>query len=285
MADDSYLSVRNLRVSFETDDGCFAAVDDISFDLARGEILALVGESGSGKSLTSLSIMRLLPHNATISGDIQISGINIASLGRREMEDVRGAKIGMIFQEPMTSLNPVLTVGRQMTEGLLRHRKMSRIAANEQAIAVLGGVGIPEPRRIMTQYPHQLSGGMRQRVMIAAALTLEPGVLIADEPTTALDVTVQAQVLDLLVSLKNRLGSGILLITHDIGVVAETADRVAVMRGGKIVETGTVEAILNSPRHPYTKGLIASHLTLERAMQKRNGRPTRLVPIAGSDAI
>ncbi|WP_429941228.1 ABC transporter ATP-binding protein [Agrobacterium vitis] len=267
-----YLQVRDLTVAFPTRQGSFAAVDGVGFDLARGEILALVGESGSGKSMTSLSIMRLLPEAAIMSGTIEIDGQNIAGLQRRDMEDVRGAKIGMIFQEPMTSLNPVLTIGRQMSEGLIRHKGIARRLALEHAIAALEDVRILEPRRILGQYPHQLSGGMRQRVMIAAALTLKPGVLIADEPTTALDVTVQAQVLDLLVDLKLRHGSGILLITHDIGVVAETADRVAVMRGGRIVETGPVEQILSAPQHDYTKALLASHLTVERAMRQRRDK-------------
>jgi ABC-type dipeptide/oligopeptide/nickel transport system ATPase component len=272
----AFLSVRNLSVSFPTALGRFAAVDDVSFDLARGEILALVGESGSGKSLTSLSILRLLPAAAEVSGDIRIDGLHVGGLGRRAIEDVRGARIGMIFQEPMTSLNPVLRIDRQMTEGLVRHRRLSRRAARARAEAALADVGIADARRVMDQYPHQLSGGMRQRVMIAAALTLEPGVLIADEPTTALDVTVQAQVLDLLIDLKRRLGSGILLITHDIGVVAETSDRVAVMRAGRIVESGPVAAILANPQHDYTKRLLASHLTLEDTMAGRGARPRRL---------
>lgn len=272
---ESYLNVRNLSVTFPTASGTFAAVDDISFTLKRGEILALVGESGSGKSMTSLAIMRLLPDAARFHGTISIDGTAIAGLDRWHMEDVRGARIGMIFQEPMTSLNPVLKIGRQMTEGLIRHQRMSRHQARIAAIAALDDVGIPDPKSLLEQYPHHLSGGMRQRVMIAAALTLKPGVLIADEPTTALDVTVQAQVLDLLVDLKTRHGSGVLLITHDIGVVAETADRVAVMRGGRIVETGTVGDILTNPQHDYTKGLIASHLTVERAMLQRHAEGRR----------
>jgi ABC-type dipeptide/oligopeptide/nickel transport system ATPase component len=264
-----FLSVRDLTVTFPARHGPFSAVDGVTFELARGEILALVGESGSGKSVTSLSIMRLLLDACTMSGVIEIDGQDIAGLQRREMEDVRGAKIGMIFQEPMTSLNPVLTIDRQMTEGLMRHKGMPRAEAIEAACAALEDVSITDPRALLEQYPHQLSGGMRQRVMIAAALTLKPGVLIADEPTTALDVTVQAQVLDLLVDLKLRHGSGVLLITHDIGVVAETADRVAVMRGGRMVETGPVEQVLSSPTHDYTKSLLASHLTVERAMRQR----------------
>jgi oligopeptide transport system ATP-binding protein len=264
-----YLSVRDLSVSFLTGTGAFYAIDGISFDLARGEILALVGESGSGKSMTSLSIMKLLPTVAQMSGRIEIEGQDISAFGRRQMEDVRGARIGMIFQEPMTSLNPVLTIARQMTEGPMRHNRISRREALATAYTSLEDVGIPEPDRVLAQYPHQLSGGMRQRIMIAAALALRPGILIADEPTTALDVTVQSQVLDLLVDLKSRSGSGILLITHDIGVVAETADRVAVMRGGRILETGTVDEVLRSPQHDYTKALLASHLTVDKGLKQR----------------
>ena len=264
-----YLSVRDLSVSFQGRGGVFHAVENISFDLAKGEILALVGESGSGKSLTSLSVMRLLPEVARMTGRIEIDGDDISSFSRRRMEDVRGAKVGMIFQEPMTSLNPVLTIARQMTEGLIRHDGVTRQVALATVRNSLEDVGFPDPDRVLAQYPHQLSGGMRQRVMIAAALALRPGILIADEPTTALDVTVQAQVLDLLVDLKSRYGSGILLITHDIGVVAETADRVAVMRGGRIVETGTVDAVLGAPSHEYTKALLASHLTVEKGLRRR----------------
>ena len=265
----AFLSVRNLSVTFPTKNGPFKAIDGISFELARGEILALVGESGSGKSMTSLSIMQLLPEAAQMSGKIEIDGQDICSLQRRQMEDVRGAKVGMIFQEPMTCLNPVLTIARQLTEGLVRHKGIPRREALAKARTCLDDVGIAEPDRVLAQYPHQLSGGMRQRIMIAAALALRPGILIADEPTTALDVTVQSQVLDLLVDLRTRSGSGILLITHDIGVVAETADRVAVMRGGRILETGGVDEVLGSPKHDYTKTLLASHLTVEKGLKQR----------------
>lgn len=271
-----FVSVRGLSVAFPGKNGPFQAVRDISFDLARGEILAIVGESGSGKSMTSLSIMQLLPQAATMTGSITVDSQDVTQLSRRQMEDVRGARMGMIFQEPMTSLNPVLTIARQITEGLIRHEGLSYRAAVEVAVAALDDVGIPDPRRVLAQYPHQLSGGMRQRVMIAAALALKPGVLIADEPTTALDVTVQAQVLDLLVDLKTRHNSGILLITHDIGVVAETADRVLVMRGGEILEAGTVDAVLGTPQHGYTKALMAAHLTVEKAMQHRQGEKTEM---------
>lgn len=243
-----------------------AAVDGVSFDVRPGEILALVGESGSGKSSLSLAIMALLPAGAHLSGRILLEGADLAGLGRREMEDVRGARIGMIFQEPMTCLNPVLSIARQMTEGLVRHRGLSRAAARARALQALADVGIPEPLRVMGSYPHELSGGMRQRVMIAAALTLDPALLIADEPTTALDVTVQAQVLDLLVDIRNRTGKGVLLITHDIGVVAEVADRVVVMRHGRVVETGEWGQVLRAPRDPYTAALVAAHAALEQAL-------------------
>jgi len=269
---EAYLSVNDLTISFQTKAGPFLAVENVSFELARGEILAIVGESGSGKSMTSLAVMQLLPHAARMSGSIRIDGQDVSALPRRAIEDIRGAKIGMVFQEPMTSLNPVLTIERQVTEGLVRHRRLKRRAAVKIARDCLLDVGIAEPDRVLAQYPHQLSGGMRQRVMIAAALALKPGVLIADEPTTALDVTVQAQVLDLLVDLKTRHDSGILLITHDIGVVAETADRVIVMRGGRILETGPVEGVLSTPQHDYTKALLASHLTVDKALRQRESR-------------
>ncbi|MBY5705766.1 ABC transporter ATP-binding protein [Rhizobium leguminosarum] len=270
MAISPYLEVRDLSVTFPARHDEYKAVDGVSFDLARGEILALVGESGSGKSVTSLAIMKLLPEAARWTGQIRVNGVDIAPKDRRSMEDIRGAKVGMIFQEPMTSLNPVLTIARQMTEGLRRHKSLSGKQAAAVARAALLDVGITDPDRIMAQFPHQLSGGMRQRVLIAAAITLQPDILLADEPTTALDVTAQSQVLDLLVDLKSRLGAGILLVTHDIGVVAETADRVAVMRGGRILETGLVEDVLTAPQHAYTKGLLASHLTLEKALAMRS---------------
>jgi ABC-type dipeptide/oligopeptide/nickel transport system ATPase component len=266
---DPVISVQDLRIGFPTSEGVFHAVDGITFDIHAGEIMALVGESGSGKSMTSLAIMGLLPRGADLSGTVRINGAPLptgpGARDKRALQDLRGACMGMIFQEPMTSLNPVLSIQRQLTEGLLRHSDVSRATAYDIALSALADVGIPDPQRLMRQFPHQLSGGMRQRVMIAAALTLEPDLLIADEPTTALDVTVQAQVLDLLVSLKQRRRAGILLITHDIGVVAETADRVAVMQHGKIVESGPVADIIFRPTHPYTQKLLSAHLTLESA--------------------
>lgn len=259
------MSVRDLVIRYGGPDSP-AAVDGVSFDMPPGEIVALVGESGSGKSSIALAIMALLPGTSQVGGSILFEGADLAGLSRRQMEDIRGARIGMIFQEPLTCLNPVLSIARQMTEGLIRHRGMTRAAARDRALAALADVGIPEPARVMASYPHELSGGMRQRVMIAAALTLDPALLLADEPTTALDVTVQAQVLELLVDIRNRTGKGVLLITHDIGAVAEIADRVIVMKGGRVMEQGPWAEVLLSPRDPYTAALIGAHLALEQAL-------------------
>jgi ABC-type dipeptide/oligopeptide/nickel transport system ATPase component len=263
------LEITNLTVGFGADGADVLAVDNVSLVVEPGEIMALVGESGSGKSMTSLAVMGLLPAAARVSGEIIVGGTRVSRLPRRELEDLRGRRMGMVFQEPMTSLNPVLTIRRQMTEGPRRHLNVDKKAAERLALNALAEVGIPDPSIIMGQYPHQLSGGMRQRVMIASALVLKPALLIADEPTTALDVTVQAQVLDLLVSLKKRSGSGILLITHDIGVVAETADRVAVMQRGRIVEAGWVSEVLFSPQHGYTRTLLSAHLEVDEALELR----------------
>ena len=262
---EALMSVRDLVIRYGGSSGP-AAVDGVSFEVRPGEIVALVGESGSGKSSISLAIMALLPAAAHVTGQILFEGADLASLDRRRMEDIRGARIGMIFQEPMTCLNPVLSIARQMTEGLIRHRRLPRAVARAQALAALADVGIPEPARVMGSYPHELSGGMRQRVMIAAALALDPALLLADEPTTALDVTVQAQVLELLVDIRNRTGKGVLLITHDIGAVAEIADRVVVMKGGKVVEAGPWDQVLHAPRDPYTATLIGAHAALEQAL-------------------
>ncbi len=262
---EALISIRDLSISYGGPEGP-AAVDRVNFDLRPGEIVALVGESGSGKSSVSLAIMALLPDTAHLTGQILFEGVDLAALDRRQMEDIRGARIGMIFQEPMTCLNPVLSIARQMTEGLIRHRGLSRAAARERALGALADVGIPEPARVMGSYPHELSGGMRQRVMIAAALTLDPALLLADEPTTALDVTVQAQVLELLADIRNRTGKGVLFITHDIGAVAEIADRVVVMKNGRIVEEGPWDQVLHAPRDPYTAALIGAHTALEQAL-------------------
>ena len=259
------LSVRDLTIRYGGPEAP-AAVDGVNFDVNPGEIVALVGESGSGKSSVSLAVMSLLPDSAQVGGQILFEDRDLAALGRREMEDIRGSRIGMIFQEPMTCLNPVLSIHRQMTEGLIRHRGLTRAAARDRALQALADVGIPEPARVMNSFPHELSGGMRQRVMIAAALTLDPALLIADEPTTALDVTVQAQVLELLVDIRNRTGDGVLLITHDIGGVAEIADRVVVMQGGQVVEQGPWEQVLRAPQKPYSAALIGAHTALEQAL-------------------
>ena len=282
--DRALLSLTNLGVRVATEAGSSDIVENVSFDIKRGEILALVGESGCGKTMTALAIMRLLPWGATASGVIRLDGDDLLTLKSRRMEDLRGAGIGMIFQDPMTSLNPVLTISRQMTEGLMRHRGASSGEAMILAVTALADVGIHEPDRVMRYYPHQLSGGMRQRVMIAAALALGPKLLIADEPTTALDVTVQARVLDLLVSTRNRNATGILLITHDIGVVARSADRAAVMKAGSIVEVSAVDELLAAPRHPYTSKLLDSYLSLDRIKIERGWAGACGTTNSGGDA-
>lgn len=253
------LEVKNIVIGFRTEDGQLLAVRDVSFSLKKGETLCIVGESGCGKSITSLSVIGLLPSNGKIrSGDILYEGNPIHNLPAEEMRQIRGNKISMIFQEPMTALNPVLTIGFQIREPLRLHHKLSKREANKQGIELLKQVGIPYPEKRMNQYPHELSGGMRQRVMIAIALSCNPGLLIADEPTTALDVTIQAQILDLINDLKDKFNMGVMMITHDMGVVAEVADRVMVMYAGEKVEEGTVEEIFNNPKHPYTIGLLNS---------------------------
>jgi oligopeptide/dipeptide ABC transporter ATP-binding protein len=255
------LEVTDLRTSFYIGDGeDVTAVDGVSFTVKPGETLAIVGESGSGKSVTSLSIMRLLPKKIgrITGGTIRLRGREISTLSDREMRKVRGKEIGMIFQEPMTSLNPVHTIGTQIAEIIIEHDKVSRPVAMERAVEMLELVGIPEPRRRAANYPHQMSGGMRQRAMIAIALACRPTLLIADEPTTALDVTIQAQILDLMRGLKKQLGMAIVFITHDLGVVAEMADRVVVMYAGQVVETGTFREIFARPLLPYTAGLMRS---------------------------
>ena len=253
------LEISDLRVTFETSRGPAQAVGGISLGLEAGETLCIVGESGCGKSVTALSIMGLLaPGSATVSGSIRFEGRELTSLSASDLSDLRGNRLAMIFQEPMTSLNPAFTVGDQLTEVLRRHRGASRVEAREAAIDMLRRVRIPAPERRIDEFPHRLSGGMRQRVMIAMALLCRPSLLIADEPTTALDVTIQAQVLALMRALREEIGTAIVLITHDLGVVAEMADRVAVMYAGQVVEEAPVASLFRLPQHPYTVGLLGA---------------------------
>jgi len=283
------LEVRNLQTHFPTRAGLVRAVNGVSFHLDRGELLGLVGESGCGKSITALSIMRLIaPPGKIAGGDIVFDGKNLLQMSEPEMRQMRGDDIAMIFQDPMTSLNPVFTVGEQIAEALRLHRKLSRKDARLAAINAMREVAIPDPARRTDDYPHQLSGGMRQRVMIAMALACNPKLLIADEPTTALDVTIQAQILELLDELRRSRELAVLLITHDLGVVAEVADRVAVMYTGKIVEESPVEELFARPRHPYTEGLLrsvpkltAAHVAKKERLETIEGvvpRPTDLPP-------
>jgi oligopeptide/dipeptide ABC transporter ATP-binding protein len=257
---DPVLSVRDLVVEFSTPDGVVRAVDGLSFDVPRGGCLGIVGESGSGKSVTALAVMRLLsePAGRIVSGQVLLDGVDLAQQSQREMQKRRGRDLAMVFQEPMTSLNPVFSVGAQIAEAIELHTKLGRRAAWRQAIEALALVGIPDPERRASNYPHEMSGGMRQRVMIAMALACEPKLLIADEPTTALDVTIQAQILDLMRSLRDRLSTAIVMITHDLGVVAEIADEVVVMYAGRMAETQSVHALFAKPGHPYTEGLLRS---------------------------
>src|SRR5437868_467759 len=254
------LEVKNLKTVFFTNSGLFKAVDDLSFTVRRGETLAIVGESGCGKSVTALSVMRLVPDppGRIVGGSVVLEGTDLLVLDEDKMRAVRGNRISMIFQEPMTSLNPVMRIGDQITEAVRLHRAMTAKEAWAQAVEMLRLVRIPEPARRALEYPHQLSGGMRQRAMIAMALACRPALLIADEPTTALDVTIQAQILALVLDLQKELGMGLILITHDLGVVAQTAQRVIVMYAGRKVEEADVETLFADPRHPYTRGLMAS---------------------------
>lgn len=263
------LQVKNLRTCFTINKQEVPAVDDVSFTMKQGETLAIVGESGSGKSVTSLSIMGLLPNNASITqGEILFNGEDLTKKSVAQMSQIRGNDISMIFQEPMTSLNPVLTIGDQIMEGILLHKKVNQKEARNQAIETLKLVGFSRAEKMISEYPHQLSGGMRQRVMIAMAMATSPKLLIADEPTTALDVTIQAQILDLMLELKEKFNTSILLITHDLGVVAEMADRVVVMYAGKVVEEGTAEQLYERPTHPYTEGLMKSIPSLEEKKER-----------------
>ncbi|HEX7127851.1 MAG TPA: ABC transporter ATP-binding protein [Thermodesulfobacteriota bacterium] len=272
------LEVKDLKTYFYTSEGVAPAVDGVSFTVKRGETLGIVGESGSGKSVTSLSILRLVPDppGRIVGGQILFEGTDLLTLSNREMRKIRGNKISMIFQEPMTSLNPVFTIGSQIMEAILLHQKVSKREALDRTIEMLKLVGIASPERRVKEYPYQLSGGMRQRVMIAMALSCNPQLLIADEPTTALDVTIQAQILDLIVRLKNELGMAVILITHDLGVVAETAQRVCVMYAGKFVETAPVKELFANPQHPYTKGLLGALPRVDKA-----GAHLRLKEIPG----
>ncbi|MCW8842325.1 MAG: ABC transporter ATP-binding protein, partial [Rhodobacteraceae bacterium] len=300
MLDNAIATIENLRVEFETKNGTVVGVEDVSFDIKPGETVCIVGESGSGKSVSSLSLMRLIDY-----GGGEISGgrllfdrkggeeIDLAKTDQSLMRTIRGNEIGMIFQEPMTALNPVFTVGRQLTEGLRLHKKLSREAAEARALELLREVRIPEPERRLKQYPHELSGGMRQRVVIAMAMACEPRLLIADEPTTALDVTIQAEILALMDRLKRETGTAVMFITHDMAVVAQMADRVVVMFRGNKVEEGTVEEIFENPQHPYTKALLAAVPKLGEMTGKAYPEPMKLMgsedkeilPIKGSDEV
>ena len=279
------LAVSGLRTHFHTRDGVVKAVDGVSLALARGETLGIVGESGCGKSVTALSIMRLVPaaSGRIVAGSIRFDGQELLALRPAQMRAIRGNRISMIFQEPMTSLNPVMKVGDQIAESVALHQHLPRRAALDRAIEMLALVKIPEPRRRAGEYPHQLSGGMRQRVMIAIAMACTPTLLIADEPTTALDVTIQAQILALMLEMKARTGAAVMLITHDLGVIAETAQRVVVMYAGRIVEQAPVKALFAHPRHPYTRGLMTSIPRLNRAPEEseETARPGRLTEIPG----
>ena len=271
------LQVRNLRTCFDTDDGSYAAVDGVDFEVEAGRTLAIVGESGCGKSVTALSIMGLVAKPAgriDPGSSVRFEGFELVGAPERALQDLRGNALAMIFQEPMSSLNPAYTIGEQIVEGLLRHRPLNRTQAAERAVEMLCRVRIPAPEQRFFDYPHQLSGGMRQRAMIAMALACEPRLLIADEPTTALDVTIQAQILDLMRSLQRDTGSAVILITHDLGVVAEVADEVLVMYAGRVVERAAVQALFDAPQHPYTVGLLGS-------MPLLTGQRDRLAAIDG----
>jgi len=270
------LSVRDLKICFNTKDGVIPAVDGVSFNLDSGKTFGIVGESGSGKSVTALSIMGLIPEPpGKVSGRIIFQGQNLTAMSEAQLQKIRGNDISMIFQEPMTSLNPVFTIGNQIMEAIVLHQKLNKKVAREKAVEMLNLVGISSPEKRIDEYPHQLSGGMLQRVMIAMALSCNPKLLIADEPTTALDVTIQAQILDLMQELRKQLGMAIILITHDLGVIAELVETVAVMYTGKIVEYGSTKNIFTNPQHPYTEGLL-------RSIPKLKSQQKRLHAIPGS---
>ena len=278
MAKETVLQVKNLKTYFYTEEGMVPAVDGLDFELGKGETLAIVGESGCGKSVTSLSVLRIVPTppGKILDGEILYKGEDLLKKSEREMRAIRGNEISMIFQEPLTSLNPVFTIGKQITDILRMHQGMNKKQAYEKAVEMLAKVRIPSPEKVVNDYPHQLSGGMRQRVMIAIALACEPKLLIADEPTTALDVTIQAQILELMQELRKKLGMSIIMITHDLGVVASMCEKIAVMYAGHIVEYGTTDEIFYQPGHEYTKGLINSIPKLNTEVRER------LVPIEGT---
>ncbi len=282
---DKILEVRNLKTYFYTHDGVVKAVDGISFNLKKGEVLGIVGETGSGKSVTALSILNLIPNppGKIVEGQIIFDGIDMVCLNRRMIQKYRGNRISMIFQDPMTSLNPVYSIGNQIMESILVHQKIGRSRARQRTEELLDMVGIAEPARRFNSYPHELSGGMRQRVMVAMALANSPSILIADEPTTALDVTIQAQILELMVKLKDRTDSSIIIITHDLGIVAKYAARVMVMYGGKAVEFSDINSIFYEPLHPYTMGLMGSIARLDKKKRKRlqaiEGSPPSLIDL------
>jgi oligopeptide/dipeptide ABC transporter ATP-binding protein len=283
-SDDPLLDVRGLSVNFATDGGLVRALDDVSFDVRAGQAVALVGESGCGKTVTALSLMRLLPPSGKIErGAIVLGGRDLARLSEREMQDVRGGQIGMVFQEPMTSLNPVYSVGAQIAEAVRLHRPVSRAAAKRRALELLGRVGFPRPEERIDAYPHELSGGMRQRVMIAIALACEPPLLLADEPTTALDATVQAQILKLLKTLQEELEMALLLIAHDLSLVGAVTDEIVVLYAGQVAERGPTREVLASPRHPYTRALLRSIPPTDGSAFREPGTKGRRLPtIAGS---
>jgi len=271
MTDDVILQVKDLKAYFKLDEGLLKAVDGVSFDLRKGETLGIVGESGSGKSVTNLAIMKLIPSppGRIAGGEVFFDGKDILKMSDNEVRALRGNKISMIFQDPMTSLNPFLRISTQMVETIVLHQKLDKKAAKEKAIEMLRLAGIPAPEKRIDQYPHQFSGGMRQRVMIAMALSCNPEILIADEPTTALDVTIQAQILDLINELSDRLGTAVILITHSLSVVAGMCDKICVMYAGRVVEKGNADEIFADPRHPYTQGLIKSVPRLDKENKQR----------------
>jgi oligopeptide transport system ATP-binding protein len=285
MADDAILEVKNLRTYFYTDEGVVKAVDDVSFSLHKGEVIGIVGESGSGKSVTNLSVMNLIqtPPGRIIGGEVIFHDEDILTMNEKQLQKIRGAKISMIFQDPMTSLNPFLRISTQMIETIMLHQKLNKKQARQKAIEMLGMAGIPAAGERIDSYPHQFSGGMCQRVMIAMALSCNPEILIADEPTSALDVTIQAQILDLMKDLTQKFGAAVILITHSLGVVAGMCDTIYVMYAGRVVERGTAEQIFEDSRHPYTRGLIKSVPRLDRRNRERlfsiPGQPPNVVDL------